>query len=163
MDVILAQEQIPYSDYPTHNEKYNTCSVTLLFTLDSGEKIYIGGDSLEVNDAYIMAAYGDNPSVLSNINVYVAPHHGKNTAINYIQYLTNDDQNKFDVVLYPCSVVYDEEVYNKTHTFESAVYANIYLNKWSLKSTGGYYTYGDGNVVLSFQNGSIDVKTIAVE
>ena len=169
MDVIQAQEQIPYSKYGKFNASssepdFNTVSTVTLFTTSNNQKILIGGDANYANMQYIMDAYGiendyTKSALLKNINVFVAFHHGKNMSMNingtvgygFIDYLTKDGSESghlFDYVLYPCSLVYNDDS-DPAYAFPNAGEANEYLNK-KVKNNN-YKHYGDGNVVITLQ------------
>ena len=196
MDVIQAQEQISYSDYAkrsaTNDEKdFNTASTVVLFTTANNQKIFIGADANYVNMQYIMDSYGENPTTLSNIDVFVALHHGKNTSMKldaqydregqlgilgkpepdpdnrFTDYLINNSKNEekqFDVVLFPCSVIYDvngegknvDALHDVKYAFPQAGEANEYLLGFAKNKQ--YYHYGNGTKVVTLSSKGISVK-----
>lgn len=188
MDVIQAQEQIPYDTYAKKSagleeKDFNTASTVVLFTTSNNQKIFIGGDANYVNMQYIMDSYGANPTTLSNIDVFVALHHGKNTSMkldadydhdkilgiidnepapdnSFTDYLitnSNNTEQQFDVVLFPCSVIYDvndegknvDALHDVSYAFPQAGEANVYLLEFAKDKQ--YYHYGNGTkeVILS--------------
>lgn len=157
MDIVQSQEQIPADSYAKRNAygatgtDYNTCSASMLFTTKSGKKVLITGDLNYVNMQKIKDIYGEAPSLLTGINVYQAPHHGKNTSMNigsvstganneftnYLAGLTNN--GTFDVSLFPCSLIYGKDK-SDTTVFPQAGSANNHL----ISKSNSHYHYGDG-------------------
>ena len=172
MDVIQAQEQIPYSNYGKFNASssepdFNTVSTVTLFTTSNNQKILIGGDANYANMQYIMDAYGieneyTKSALLKNINVFVAFHHGKNMSMNingsvgygFIDYLTKDGSQTghlFDYVLYPCSLVYGDHS-DPAYAFPNAGEANAYLNS----KANAFEHFGNGNVEITLKGATTE-------
>lgn len=175
MDVIQSQEQIEVSDYAAvnygsliadkHND-FNTSSTSLVYTItttEQNQRVFIGGDMNYVNMAKIMELYGTDDSgyttssMLSDIDVFVAPHHGKNTSMSlndenkkniFTNYLTQGGTNQFDVTLFPCSLIYGVDLNEPYKIYPYAGTANEYLK--SCTKDKQYYHYGKGNVTLTF-------------
>jgi hypothetical protein len=110
--------------------------------MSNGDTLYIGGDATTPNDIYIQAAYGANSKFLKEIDVYVALHHGLNSKLAYCQYLLNGS-DKFKFVLFPASMVYST-LTSVADGVDNPILAEQYAEN--------YYTYGDGNVTISFTN-----------
>ena len=165
MDVIQSQEQIEVKNYGPYNagavltgkKDFNTASMNLLFTTTNDKKVFITGDSNQVNMEYIMNMYGENSKMLENINVYQVPHHGKNTSYkvnvkdnaftDYLAGLVTENAitaGKFDVALFPCSLFYGID-YTDLMAFPVARDANSHLI--NEKSTSAYH-YGNGTIVI---------------
>lgn len=165
MDVIQTQDQIPYSAYGDYNannsttKDFNTASTVTLFSTAT-QKVLIGGDANYVNMGYIMKAYdsdetdGENnytpTSLLQNINVFAAFHHGKNMSMqlstkdtSFVDYLTYENHT-FDHVLYPCSLVYGDAS-DPVGAFPYAGEVNTYLNS----KANAYKHFGDGHVKIT--------------
>ena len=192
MDVIQAQEQIPYDTYAKKSagleeKDFNTASSVVLFTTSNNQKIFIGGDANYVNMQYIMDSYGANPTTLSNIDVFVALHHGKNTSMklesydhsglfqdtepepdnSFTDYLitnSNNTEQQFDVVLFPCSVIYDvndegvnvDALHDVKYAFPQAGEANVYLLGFAKNKQ--YYHYGNGTKEMILSPTGISIQ-----
>ena len=182
MRVIQSQELIPTSDYGTRNmsgkirgDLFNTVSTVLLFTTAGDEKILISGDANLTNMAYIMSAYGANPTILDGIDVFQAFHHGKNTSYSFTwssniftDYLTDEAEKDFKVVLFPCSKVYgvDENTSFGVY-FPHAEACNQYIINNCIAAGGGYYTWKhDGEpdevIIVTFTAGGITHGSYAI-
>lgn len=152
MDVIDTQEQHHTSTWGDYKDpdKFNATSTNCLYTFADAtgvtKKVLIGGDATNVNMRYIMDVYGKNyttynhdteayggtSKTLSDVNIFVTYHHGKNTTCTYgsstvdvglipydikgvatyewADYLlknTNNTMVKFDAVLFPYHQVFD--------------------------------------------------------
>lgn len=176
-----------YGDWDPFNATSTTCVFTVNSTKD---KIYMGGDSNRVNMNYIMQAYDNeeaymyvtheyssgsydrytekisgtinqtSSSTLSDITVFVALHHGKNTSNGFIQYLFGDTDaadDSLDVVLFPYHQMYSA-TYEESKTVDGVTYANrywmednssvfeylieTYNQNLYASADGKYYTYG---------------------
>ena len=194
MDVVQAQEQIPYSEYAKtsagiETPDFNTSSTVALFTTSNNQKIFIGGDANYVNMQYIMDSYGESPTTLSNIDVFVALHHGKNTSMRlekydhegivqdkepdpdnrFTDYLINNSKNvekQFDVVLFPCTVIYDvndkgknvDALHDVSYAFPQAGEANEFLLGFVKEKQ--YYHYGNGTKEVTLSSKGISVKNV---
>ena len=196
MDVIQAQEQIPYNSYANRSAgiktpDFNTTSTVTLFTTTNNQKIFIGADANYVNMQYIMDSYGENPTTLSNIDVFVAMHHGKNTSMrldnqydregqlgifgkqepdpdnSFTEYLIKNSKNteqQFDVVLFPCSVIYDvnaegknvDALHDVSYAFPQAGEANVYLLGFAKNKQ--YYHYGNGTKEVTLSSTGISIQ-----
>ena len=139
-------------------------STNCVYTLkSSGKKILLGGDSTVINMQYMMKAYGKNyetynqssqqyggtSKTLSNINVFVAYHHGKNVICTFkadrydwyvgkgvatnewADYLLKNTNNasdfKFDTVLFPYKEVFDMKKHTGSFTVGNDTYNNIWV------------------------------------
>jgi len=153
---------------------FNTASTVTLFTTSNNQKILIGGDANYANMGYIMKAYGKDEttgytksSLLQDINIFTAFHHGKNMSMaigkkyfdgetlreepdySFIDYLTKDGSETgylFDYVLYPCSLVYDDDS-DPGIAFPNAGEANAYLNTKAKEVKH----FGNGHVEILLQ------------
>lgn len=110
MDVIDTQEQHPFDTWNKYSDpdKFNATSTNCLFTFKDAngatKKVLMGGDSTNVNMRYIMDVYGKSyttydaasqqyggtSDTLSDVNIFVAYHHGKNTTSEYFTYHATD-------------------------------------------------------------------------
>lgn len=159
MDVIQTQDQlslnattkqydnISYSDYD--EGQFNSTSTSLLYTMNVGEKFYIGGDANYANDIYITTAYGTASKLLVNIDVFVAPHHGLNLKETFCKYLLQS--GKFDVVLFPARKVYYYSSISGSGTRVADNNFNQKFLSWIRYRTytGSVSHYGNGPVVLT--------------
>ena len=135
----------------------------------TAKKVLIGGDATTVNMEYIIDVYGTTNKTLSNIDVFAAYHHGHNMTATYgdmtistkyngvsveasakgkankdwIEFLlNNNDDNKFDAVLFSYNHIYRANL----------TYSGSLIN-------GGrdyYYKGTDGNVVYPYNIGDIN-------
>lgn len=172
MDVIQTQDQITYSAYGDYNattpdkRDFNTASTVTLFSTGT-QKVLIGGDANYANMDYIMKAYdldetdGESnytpTSLLQNINVFVAFHHGKNMSMklrtkdtSFVDYLTYGG-HMFDHVLYPCSLVYGDTS-DPINAFPNAGEVNEYLNSKAHK----YAHFGNGKVEITLNGATTE-------
>ena len=152
-DVVLAQEQLPRSTYDDEVEAgvgdFNTTSAVLLFTTDTNQKIFIAGDAHFVNTNYIMTAYGSScPDILSDINVFVAMHHGHNTVNAFTNWVK--PTGKFDYVLFPSL--------NTISVLKGGTIDRIdtNANKTLCDKANNAYSYSDGlSTILTFTSSGI--------
>ena len=219
MDIIQAQEQLPvdyYNDF-SDPDKFNGTSTNCLFTVNkTGHKIFTGGDSTKANMNYIMKAYDGitatakrfnekngwytdtdpegvtrtKTKTLSNINVFVAYHHGKNTTPSFTRYLVGDatDDYAFDIALFPFHQMMNPTLY-ESYIYSGTTYKNKYwmednscvfnykmeeVNEALLANVKqGFYTYGyedsvtsssasnwHGTVELHFKSSTIETRVL---
>lgn len=220
MDVIQALEQLPVDSYNDYSDpdQFNATSTNCMFTINAtGDKILTGGDSTKVNMNYIMKAYDGitatakrykaddrgwytdtdpaeitktKTKTLSDISVFVAYHHGKNTTNAFTRYLVGetDDEYTFDVVFFPFPQMMNPTLY-ETYIYNGITYKNRYWmednscvfnykmeevnEKLCANVTVGFYTYGyedsitnssasnqHGTVQLYFEQDGIKVDTL---
>jgi competence protein ComEC len=62
------------------SDDYNDCSYVLLFKPSNGQKVIIGGDSHDKTWDHILEHH---ESDVTNINLLIAPHHGRDSSRNY--------------------------------------------------------------------------------
>jgi len=116
MDVIDTQEQHPFDTWNKYSDpdKFNATSTNCLFTFEdetgATKKVLIGGDATNVNIRYMMDVYGKSyetydaaslqyggtSDTLSDVNIFVAYHHGKNTTAEYFTYSATDIKSMHD-------------------------------------------------------------------
>ena len=152
VDVVLAQEQLEFNCYDQNKYvgDFNTSSTALLFTTDTNHKIFTAGDSNESNTSYIMEAYGSTcPSILSNVNVFVAFHHGHNTVKSFTTWL-KPNATKFDYVLFSSNLAV-ESIEDRIETEDGA-------NTELRAKANQCYSFSDGlKTILNFTNSGITV------
>ena len=188
MDVVDTQEQHHRSTWGNEGDpdKFNTTSTTCVYTVNAtGQKILLGGDSNNVNMEYMMKVYGEDSKTLSNIDVLVAYHHGRNAICDYVpgkhlmydyngtadntwaDYLLNNQQNgdQFDVVLFPYYKVFE---YQKGHLDskgylylgDDGSYVYPYnigeINQYLIEHSDAYYTYGYDDM-LNSEHGTVQL------
>ncbi|MBP3462394.1 MAG: hypothetical protein J6J72_02210, partial [Tyzzerella sp.] len=121
------------------------------------------GGIIRCSGSNIMKAYdtdGENytpTSLLQNIDVFAAFHHGKNMSMklsaldtSFIDYLTYGDHT-FDYVLYPCSLVYGDAS-DPALAFPYAGEVNTYLNS----KANAYAHFGNGNVEITLNGATTE-------
>lgn len=149
MDVVFTQDTLPIASYK-HKDVVNTTTTGLMFTTDTGHKIYIGGDQTTDNTNWIQESYG--VSLFSDLNVFATFHHGSYNVTDFVKWMGRSSTNQFDVVLYPTrSIPY----------VDTTGSINYYLNQSAKKS----YAFGDGTTggtaVLTFTESGIDSKQLS--
>lgn len=142
MDVVQMEEQILdcLADDGLYNDGSNGTSASVMFTIN-GKRVYMGGDEYLDNMNFTMSAYND--TYFNNLDVYVAPHHGSNTWIEFAAWCTNSGSAKFGKVLFPHLNAYPP------YWNDEAPYSNYKLISQYTTDTS-VYTYANGNVVLTF-------------
>ena len=188
LDIIQAQEQLPvdyYNDF-SDPDKFNATSTNCMFTINAtGDKIFTGGDSTKANMNYIMKAYDGitatakryntgngwytdtdpegitrtKTKTLSDISVFIAYHHGKNTTNAFTRYLVGNetDAYTFKFAMFPFHQMMNPKLY-ETYIYNGTTYKNRYWmednscvfnykmeavnNSLLANVTQGFYTYG---------------------
>ena len=180
MDVIDTQEQNlegKLTNKPSA-DKFNSTSTSCIYTFedanDTTQRVIIGGDANNANMTYIMGAFGDGQgksNTLSDINVYVAFHHGLNTTCTRVSgdykvdgegyryrrigttdwadfLLNNITGGQFDIVLFPNTIV---------ESASPRVDANG--EKWYLTSTGlKDFSYNIGDMNQYFIDNTVEKR-----
>ena len=166
MDVIDTQEQRHVSTWGTQApDDFNASSTNCVFTFKDKnsdiKKVLIGGDATNTNMQYIVQAFGENNATLSDIDAFVAYHHGLNTTIDYIghpnlgtanytwsNFLLENNNNKFEVVFFPYYKIYQ----NGDEDLPSSVYPDNIgdINTYLCNHADAYYTYGYGDCLEEY-------------
>ena len=149
MDILMSQELLEgYSD-ENESEAFNETSTWTLFTINE-KKLLTAGDASDYAARFINEAYSDGFTV----DVFTALHHGNNTS-RYDSIPTFEKRLTInELVLYPNY----QDVLNASGV-------NYYIqtrNESFVKNTKTqkYYHYGNGTVVLTFNNDAIVTKTL---
>ena len=151
------------------NTSSTNCVFSFTDKAGAKKKVLVGGDATTVNMEYIMDVYGASNKTLSNIDVFAAYHHGHNATATYGEMtvsakysgvnveasangeankewtnflLNNNNDNKFDVVLFSYNHIYR---------------ANLTYSGSAINGGRNYYYKGtDGNVVYPYNIGEIN-------
>jgi len=114
------------------SDNYNDCSYVILFLPANGCKVIIAGDSHDKIWEYILQNYNDD---VTDIDLLIAPHHGRNSSRNY----------EFLDVLKP-----------KLTFFGNANSEHLAYNPWTSRNLEKI-TNNQGNCLIAQFNGSTDI------
>lgn len=167
MDVIDTQEQRHVTQWGSlAPDDFNASSTNCVFTFEDTnndvKKVLIGGDATNTNLQYIIKAYGEGNQTLSDIDVFVAYHHGLNTTIEYsifgnnkatsewINFLLNNNGGRFDVVFFPYYKVYQNNDSDRPSSVYPSDIGNI--NEKLYNNSDAYFTYGYDDCLEEYDN-----------
>lgn len=208
VSIPTASVGLPYRYYGDR-DGFNATSTSCVFTVNStSDKVYIGGDSNRANMNYIMKAYdGLNAFVymtkdsstsytcwtekingtisqtqsktLSDITVFTALHHGKNTSNGFTQYLfgtTASTDDSLKIVLFPWHQMYSATYKASAVGSDGVTYTNRYwmedgstvfdykIEEYNqnlcASADNEYYTYGyeDGiSAIVDNRHGTVEL------
>lgn len=130
IDVIYSPELLEASEWST----WNASSVVLMYNIE-GQKVLLTADADWECQVHYMRMFD---STYFNLDVYQAPHHGKNVYKEFANYCS-----EIRSVIYPTYVLGSEAPEEKS---TGRVVQNLYFQSKAKEAL----TYGDGTKVLTF-------------